>query len=261
MNKVLRVILGVPYSIYAYTVYVISMLLMFFYTLIISVFFSSEKSKALFFNGLEVWSAGWMGLCGIRYTLVDRKKHYLKNQPYVMVCNHFSFLDMMVGGITSYPNVRVLAKAEIKKIPFFSKFFGMVSVFVDRKSKESREQSRIALSEAIKQKNSIWIFPEGTRNRTNNPLKEFYDGAFKIAIEQQVPVLPLVTTNSRFINRMGTPILFPGKFEIHFLEPISTVGLTEEDIPALRDKVFHQMKNCILENDRWFSKYSKKVVD
>jgi hypothetical protein len=60
---------------------------------------------------------------------------------------------------------------------------------------------------------------------------------------------------------MGNPILFPGKFEIHFLEPISTVGLTEEDIPALRDKVFHQMKNCILENDRWFSKNSKKVVD
>jgi 1-acyl-sn-glycerol-3-phosphate acyltransferase len=261
MNGAWRVILGVPYSVYAYIVYVISMLLMFFYTLIISVFFSAERSKILFFYGLEIWSAGWMGMCGIRYSLINRDKHYQKNQPYVMVCNHFSFLDMMVGGITSYPNVRVLAKAEIKKIPFFSKFFGMVSVFVDRKSKESREQSRIALSEAIKQKNSIWIFPEGTRNRTDKPLKDFYDGAFKIAIEQQVPVLPLVTTNSRFINRMGNPILFPGKFEIHFLEPISTVGLTEEDIPALRDKVFHQMKNCILENDRWFSKNSKKVVD
>ncbi len=256
MNKAFRLILGIPYSIYSYTVYFIGVILMFVYTLFISLVFPSEKAKKLFFNGLEVWSAGWMLLSGIHYDLVNRSKNYQKNVAYVMVCNHFSFLDMMIGGITSYPNVRVLAKSEIKKVPFFNKFFGMVSVFVDRKSKESREQSRLALAECIRQNNSIWIFPEGTRNRTDKPLKEFYDGAFKIAIEQQVPVLPLVTTNSRFINRMGTPILFPGKFEIHFLEPVSTEGMTEQDIPALRDKVYHMMESCILTHDRWFQKKS-----
>lgn len=252
MNKALRLILGIPYSIYSYTLYFIGMLIMFLYTLFISFVFPAQKAKKLFFKGLKVWSAGWMRLSGIRYDLINRDKYYQKNKAYVIVGNHFSFLDMMIGGIICYPNLRVLAKAEIKKVPVFSKFFGMVSVFVDRKNKESREQSRMALSDAIRQNNSIWIFPEGTRNRTDKPLKEFYDGAFRIAVEQQVPVLPFVTTNSRFINRMGNPILFPGKFEVHFLEPLSTQGLTEADTPALRDRVYEMMESCILEHDRWF---------
>lgn len=252
MRRAVRIFFGIPYSIYSYTVYFITLILMFLASVFLSVFFSTEKAGYYFIRVLHTWSASWMFLSGIRYRFVNRE-HYQKNKPYVMVNNHFSFLDMMIGAVTVYPNVRVLAKAEIKKVPFFNKLFAMSSVFVDRKSKESRAQSKKELAEAIEKGKSIWLFPEGTRNRTPNPLKEFYDGAFKIAIEEQVPVLALVTTNSRYINRMNSKILMPGTFEIRFLPPFETKGLGEEDIPALRDKVYKAMEEEILKHDRWFA--------
>lgn len=226
---------------------------MFLASVFLSVFFSREKAGNYFIRVLHLWSATWMFLSFIRYRFINRL-HYEKKKPYVMVNNHFSFLDMMIGAVTVYPNVRVLAKSEIKKVPFFNKLFAMSSVFVDRKSKESRAQSKKELAEAIEMGKSIWLFPEGTRNRTANPLKEFYDGAFKIAIEEQVPILALVTTNSRYINRMGSLILMPGVFEIRFLPPFDTKGLTLDDIPKLREDVFKAMEAEILKEDRWFSK-------
>lgn len=253
MGKAIRIIFGIPYSIYSYSVYFVTLVMMFLASICLSLFFSKEKASFHFFGVLKAWSSSWMFLSLIRYRFVDRQ-NYAPQTPYVMVSNHFSFLDMMIGAVTVYPNVRVLAKAEIKKVPFFSKLFKMSSVFVDRKSKESRERSRIELTDAISSGKSIWIFPEGTRNRSKNPLKEFYDGAFKIAIEQQVPILPVVSTNSRFINRMDSMLLLPGKFEVRFLKPVDTKGMTEDDVPALRDKVYAMMENCIAENDRWFKK-------
>lgn len=199
-----------------------------------------------------MWSVTWMFLSGIRFRYVGRE-NYLKNRSYVMVSNHYSLLDMMTGAHSVRPNVKVLAKAEIKKVPLFNRLFAMGGVFVDRKSKESRDESKCKLTEAIQRDMSIFLYPEGTRNRTQNPLKEFYDGAFKIAVEQQAPVMPMVVTNSREINRMGSFWLWPGVYEIHFLPAVETAGLTEEDVPALRDKVYHMMEETIFEYDRWFS--------
>lgn len=225
---------------------------MFIAAVFISLVFSKHKAEKYFLQTLRIWSDGWMLLSGIRLKFIGYE-NYKPNVSYVMVSNHYSLLDMMTGASSVHPNSKILAKAEIKKVPFFSKLFAMSSVFVDRKSKESRDESKRLLTEAMNRGMSIYIFPEGTRNQTDKPLKEFYDGAFRMAIEQQKPVLPLTTTNSRFINRMDSVWLWPGTYEIHFLEPVETKGMTEEDIPALKQKIYDLMEASILKHDRWFS--------
>lgn len=226
--------------------------MMFIASIFISIFFSTAKAEHYFLRILRIWSSGWMFLSGIRYRFVGRE-NYRRDRSYVVVSNHYSLLDMMTGAVSVHPNVKVLAKSEIKKVPIFNKLFAMGSVFVDRRSKESREESKRQLTKAIERGLSIFLYPEGTRNRTKKPLKEFYDGAFRIAIEQQIPIMAMVTTNSRSINRMGSAWLWPGTYEIHFLPAIETAGLTEENLLELKEKTYRLMEETIVTFDRWFS--------
>ena len=252
MGNLFRRILSVPYSLYSFTVYFVSLFIMFIASVLISIFFSKRKAEYYFLRTLKTWSDTWMFLSGIRYRFVGRE-NYRRDRSYVMVSNHYSLLDMMTGAVSVHPNVKVLAKYEIKKVPLFNKLFAMGSVFVDRKSKESREKSKQQLTAAIQRGMSIFLYPEGTRNRTRKPLKEFYDGAFRIAVEQQTPIMPMVVTNSRSINRMGSAWLWPGIYEVHFLPAIETAGLTEENIQELKEKTYRVMEETILRFDRWFS--------
>lgn len=253
MGNVLRRIFSVPYSLYSYTVYFIGLVFMFLTAVVISLVFSKRKAEYYFLRTLKMWADSWMFLSGIRYRFVGRE-NYRSDRSYVMVSNHYSLLDMMTGAVSVRPNVKVLAKAEIKKVPFFNKLFAMGSVFVDRKSKESRDESKRQLTAAINRGMSIFLYPEGTRNRTQKPLKEFYDGAFKIAIEQQTPIMPMVVTNSRNLVRMGSAWLWPGRYEVHFLPAIETAGLTEANVAELKEKTYRLMEETILKFDRWFAK-------
>lgn len=251
MGNVFRRILSVPYSIYSYIIYFFTLIIMFLASVFISFAFSKRKAEYYFLRTLKAWSDTWMFLSGIHIKYVGRE-NYRADRSYVMVSNHFSLLDMMTGASCVRPNVKVLAKAEIKKVPFFNQLFAMGSVFVDRKSKESREESKRQLTSAMQRGMSIFLYPEGTRNRTQNPLKEFYDGAFKMAIEQQAPVLPVVTINSRFILRGGSFWMWPGVYQVHFLPAVETAGMTEADVPALKEKVYRLMEEAIFKHDRWF---------
>ena len=99
-----------------------------------------------------------------------------------------------------------------------------------------------ALKAAIKNNISIFIFPEGTFNETGNPLKSFYDGAFRIAIETQTPIKPILLVDT--LERLHFNSIFsltPGKNRIVYLEEVSVSGLGMSDIPYLRDQVYQIM--------------------
>lgn len=251
MGKVFRKILSVPYSIYVYFIYFHSAIIVFIISFIISFIYPKEKAGYQFQKVLKIWSDTWMFLSGIRIRYIGRE-NYRRDRSYVMVSNHYSLLDMMTGASAVWPNIKALAKIEIKKVPVFNRLFVMGSVFVDRKSKEGREKSKRELAETLKSGKSIWIYAEGTRNKTDKPLKEFYDGAFKIAIEQGAPVLPTITLNSRFVVSGKSFWMWPGRYEVMFLPAIETTGMTEEDVPALKDRVYTLMEGTILRYDKWF---------
>jgi len=173
---------------------------------------------------------------------ITRKYHYKfdKNQSYVIVGNHNAAVDIPLN-TSSCPkeiNMKFLSKAEAAKIPFVGPLIKALSVLVERKSSTSRKKTFDLMAEELAKGYSIFLYPEGTRNRTKEPLKKFYDGAFRLAIEHQLPLVVCTLVGTKKINSPHKLMSFlPGKIISHWEEPISTKGMTKEDIPALKEKV------------------------
>jgi 1-acyl-sn-glycerol-3-phosphate acyltransferase len=99
----------------------------------------------------------------------------------------------------------------------------------------------------------VLIFPEGTRNKTTKPLKEFYDGAFRLAIETQLPILPMVMCNTKAMWGNEKFLIRPVDLKAIYLKPISTNGLTENDIQSLKEQVYKLMESVVLKEDVLFA--------
>jgi 1-acyl-sn-glycerol-3-phosphate acyltransferase len=102
----------------------------------------------------------------------------------------------------------------------------------------SRARSVVELKQQLAAGWSIFIYPEGGRNRTGEPLAPFYDGAFRIAIQTKAPMAIQTIVNIKDIASTARSIeLKPGTVRIVWEEPIETSGIRTEDIPALKDRV------------------------
>jgi 1-acyl-sn-glycerol-3-phosphate acyltransferase len=167
--------------------------------------------------------------------ITHKNKNVLPEETYVFVANHRAQVDIIAGASALPQPVKFLAKAEIKFIPFFGFMVKMLAIMVDRKSKESREKSMQYMVNELHTGNSIFIYPEGTRNRTDALLKDFKDGAFKLAIMAQVPIVVQTLKGTREINDPRGIHLLPGNVEVYFSNPISTKGMTAADVPALKE--------------------------
>jgi 1-acyl-sn-glycerol-3-phosphate acyltransferase len=159
----------------------------------------------------------------LKMYLIRLKVYGLENidphTPYVIVANHRAQVDICASGSASNQPVRFLAKSEIKKVPFFGYMTKMLAIMVDRKSKESREKSVQYMIEELKKGYSILIYAEGTRNRTDQLLKEFKDGAFRIAILAQRPVAVQTIVGSREVNNPKGLHLTPGTIKVYWSKP------------------------------------------
>jgi 1-acyl-sn-glycerol-3-phosphate acyltransferase len=143
---------------------------------------------------------------------------------------------------------RPLAKKELLKIPVFGWIAKAATIIVDRSSPESRKKSIDRLKQFLRQGISILIFAEGTQNRSKEVLQPFHDGAFRIAIDTQQPILPLVVIGAGRLMPPSTIDLRPGKIRIYIGDEIETAGLTSADIPTLKEKTFRQMESLINNN-------------
>ena len=169
------------------------------------------------------------------------KEKILADRSYVFVANHNTQVDIIASASAVPQPIRFLAKAEIKNIPVFGTMVKMLAIMVDRKSKESREKSVMYMAEELKKGNSLFLYPEGTRNRTDQPLKEFKDGAFRVAIMAQVPIAVQTLVGAKIVNAPQGLQLYPGHVEVYFGDPIETKGMTQDDVPALKERVRLEM--------------------
>lgn len=159
-----------------------------------------------------------------------------KRRPYVVVANHESFVDILL--ISHLPiEMKWLSKETFFKFPAVGWMMRMAGdIRLVRGDRASGAAAMKACHDRLKKRVSVMIFPEGTRS-ADGTLGSFKDGAFRLAIEAKAPILPLALHGTRTALRKHDWRLGDAHAEVRVLEPISTDGLTEADIPALREKV------------------------
>lgn len=149
------------------------------------------------------------------------KEQFQEGQAYVIVNNHQSALDFMVSATGCPILYKYLAKKEVMQIPLFGVAVGLFSILVDRKDEKSRQQSIERMENELKKGFSVFLYPEGTRNRTFAPLKTFYNGAFKLAIQAQIPLMVgTIVGASRLMSPHQRFQLAPGIIKLYWEKPI-----------------------------------------
>ncbi len=164
--------------------------------------------------------------------------------PAIYVANHTSYLDIIAFGLFVPVRSGFVAKMELAKIPLFGIFFRSVDIAVNRGSAMASHKSMLLAAERIGKGYNMMIFPEGTIGPNAPALKSFKGGAFKLAIENGIPVVPVTFYNNYRILPDEKYTFRPGllKYKVHRAEP--TNHLKAEDVNALRDKIF-----TIIEQD------------
>lgn len=193
------------------------------------------------------WADAFFFLIGIRHKNIYEEKHDTYKQ-YIFVSNHISYLDipMMMKAIR-HQHIRILGKAEMTKIPIFGFIYKKGAVLVNRENAKKRLESVTNLIYFLDRKISVFICPEGTFNMKHKPLKNFYDGAFRIAIETQKPIRPVLFLDT--YDRLSYNSIFslnPGKCRAVYLAETSTEGLTIKDVAMLREKIYGQMEDGLI---------------
>jgi len=216
---------------------------------IIVPFMLGEKASWIGGKFLWIWSWVFSMLTFIRYKFYGQE-NFRKGQSYIYVSNHTSFLDIPGLWMIIPGEKRPLAKKELLKIPVFGWIAKSAAVIVDRSSGESRKKSMDKLKRTLSRGVSILMFAEGTQNRSTEPLQPFKDGAFRIAIDAQQPILPVVVVGAGPLMPPGTVRMKPGKIKVIVAPEISTSGLTPDDQADLKKKTFEVMQKLIVEN-RW----------
>lgn len=189
----------------------------------------------------RIISTGSLLFPKIRYV---KHKHKLP-KPCVIVCNHTSYLDIVFTPFYIDHTAAYMGKHELLKAPLFKYFFVYLDIPVNRRSVTGSHKAFLKAGEMIDMGISVVIYPEGTISK-HGKLKDFKNGAFKLAIDKQVPVVPVVNLNNwHFLENGGflTSNGAPGIPRILVGETIDTCGMTENDVMALRDKVFTFTKN------------------
>jgi 1-acyl-sn-glycerol-3-phosphate acyltransferase len=240
--KIIKEILGRIFALWAFIVFAAS-LLIFAIPMWFTAVWPEPKRTINFFKVAHIWMKLFFVFSGVR-RIIKGKEHVRKDQNYVVVFNHNSFMDVPFS-VTSVSANKTIAKAEMAKIPVFGMIYKRGSVLVDRKSEESRRHSFLRMKAVLGMGLHMCIYPEGTRNKTKEVLQRFHDGAFKLAVETKKPIIPAcIFYTSKVLPRK--PFFFwPHKVEMHFLPEVSVENKSSQQ---LKEEVFTIMKNYLINH-------------
>jgi len=236
------------YSMYAFITFVAVMLLIFPFAIIAS-FFGRIKGGNMTIRLCMLWADLWFPMIFIWHKKIYETPHD-KTRSYIFVSNHISYLDAAIIVKAYRQPIRPLGKVEMSTVPVFGLIYRNAIVTVDRSSPVNRANSVRILKSLISKGISVLVFPEGTFNMGTTPLKEFYDGAFRVAIETQTPVKPVLFLDA--YRRMNYKSLFsmkPGQSRILYLDEIPVAGYTSNDVEKLKQEVYQIMERKLIEYD------------
>ncbi|KAF2732626.1 1-acylglycerol-3-phosphate O [Polyplosphaeria fusca] len=211
------------------------------------------------YGGLSQWTAGrafkwtmWLGT-GVTFQVVEGGRieggrrggqDALLTRPAVFVGNHQTELDVLMLGCVFPQYCSVTAKKSLKWLPFLGWFMALSkTVFIDRANRTSARAAFDGAANTMRtDRQSVYIFPEGTRSYASSPeLLPFKKGAFHLAIQAQVPIVPIVTATYAHVLNVKARRFCPGTIDVSVLPPIPTEGMTPADAETLCSRTQNAM--------------------
>ncbi|WP_158728181.1 MULTISPECIES: 1-acyl-sn-glycerol-3-phosphate acyltransferase [unclassified Flavobacterium] len=240
--KAIKNIFWVLWRIWFYILMTIPILVMFPF-LVLSII--SERGYPYFFIMARIWAKCILFGMGFYYK-IDEDQALIPHKSYMLVANHTSMTDIMLMlAITKNPFVFV-GKKELSKIPLFGFFYKRTCILVDRNSSKSRLEVFKSAQKRIQQGLSICIFPEGgVPDDESIVLDTFKDGAFRLAVEHGLPIVPITLPDNKkrfsFTFLSGSPGLM--RVKIHHHVPTTAVdGVDRKEIrDQVRSTIYHQL--------------------
>ncbi|KAK3815249.1 MAG: hypothetical protein J3Q66DRAFT_344101 [Benniella sp.] len=237
-----------------YLVFLFSCMLMsavgIFVSLVCTILGKRHLTNALAARGLAYFAAGPLG---IKFNIKGEEK--LDGTPAVFVCNHLSNVDIIAIGKIYPTHCAIMAKKELMFVPFLGLFMRLSNViFIDRKNhKKALESTTHAVAEMKKHNTGIFVFPEGTRSHMETPdMLPFKKGAFHLAIQSQYPIIPIVIEGYSHVYSSKRKAFPGGEIEVRILDPISTTGLTADNL----DEIMERTRSVMLKNLKEMDKSS-----
>jgi 1-acyl-sn-glycerol-3-phosphate acyltransferase len=241
-------IFGRIWAVWVIVIFTITMLI-FLIPFLLFCFFREDPEKTRWFTRYSrVWMAVFLPLAGCPLRIKGKDK-FIKGKTYVVVCNHNGLIDVPVTAPGIPGGNKTIAKIEMARVPVFGLMYRTGSVLVDRKNETSRRESFAKMKEALDMGLHMCIYPEGTRNKTSEPLKSFHDGAFRLALSSGKEIIPAVIFYSRIIMPANKTFYFrPHRLQMHFLDPVAPEP--GETVESLKQRVFVLMRDYYVKGPR-----------
>jgi 1-acyl-sn-glycerol-3-phosphate acyltransferase len=238
-------ILGRIWAVWVILIFVLTMLV-FMIPFLLFCYFRKDPAKTNWFTrNSRIWMGVFLPLAGCPLRIKGREK-FVHGTTYIVVCNHNGLIDVPVTSPGIPGGNKTIAKIEIAKTPLFGMMYRTGSILVDRKSEASRRDSFVKMKEALDMGLHMCIYPEGTRNKTPEPLKSFHDGAFRLSLSTGKEIMPAIIFHSRTIMPADKPFYFrPHRLQMDFLDPIAPAK--EDTVESLKQKVFVMMREYYLQ--------------
>lgn len=237
--KIIKEIFGRIWALWGMISFVVTFFI-FFIPSMLTWLLPDPGGQRIFISIARLWMHIWLRLVGCPLT-VKGKEHFKPGTTYIVCCNHNSLMDVPLSSPFIPGANKTIAKTSFVKIPFFGVYYIKGAVLVDRKSEKSRRESFEKMKKVLQKGIHMCIYPEGTRNRTAEPLKKFHDGAFKLAVSTGTPIIPAVIFHTKKALPLDKKFFFwPHPLQMHFMEAVPVEGQTTEQ---LREKVFQLMSD------------------
>jgi 1-acyl-sn-glycerol-3-phosphate acyltransferase len=231
---------------YWWSLFVAAMLLLIFAPPVLLVAWLTRNHE-LVYPWAFFGARNWLRLSGMKVR-VQGKQHVAPKQTYVFISNHRSYLDTATLFVYAGPRIGLLAKKELLKVPILGYGMGYVNVMaIDRSNRERAIQTTEAATSRIRSGRSFGVFAEGTRARPGDFLP-FKKGAFYMAAQAGVPIVPVAIKNTDYLMGKGTGEARSGIIEMVILPPVSTAGVASDDEVKLLLQRVHSMIGAELSN-------------